>query len=187
MRNLTVNKVHLVLSGLLFATTLLIQQSVHATPFGQGVYGANNPFGSQTSLAMALDGDVSISLTPSGPNFAGTGTSKVTVTSNDAVGYYLYASAPAGTAMTLAGGGDTIPASTNSSPAALAVNSWGYNTNGSSNYVGMLTTPTIIKNASGPYTSGDATHVTYGALTDAVKSAGSYSVGIVYTVVAQQD
>jgi hypothetical protein len=82
------------------------------------------------------------------------------------------------------GGSDTILASGNSSPASLSTNTWGYNTTGSTtNFVGMTTSPIEIKTASGPYTTGDTTTITYGALTDITKSAGNYTVHVVYTAV----
>ncbi len=166
----------------------MMQQPAHATPFGQGVFGANNAFGSQTSLSMALGGNVSMALTSGGSTFSGSGSNTVTVTTNDAVGYDLYAYCPGSNTMTLTGGGDTIPASNNSTATTLATNTWGYNTTGSTtNFLGMLTSPTLIKNASGPYESGDTTTVTYGALTSATKSAGSYTVSVVYTAMPLQD
>lgn len=47
--------------------------AVSASPFGQGVFGADVPFGSLTSLTIALSGDVSIDLLPDGPDFSGSG------------------------------------------------------------------------------------------------------------------
>ncbi len=82
-------------------------------------------------------------------------------------------------------GTDTIPASGNTSAGPLAVNSWGYNTDGSSNFVGILSTPTLIKDANGPYKNGDDTTITYGALTNITKSSGQYTVGVVYTAAAK--
>ena len=49
----------------------------------------------------------------------------------------------------------------------------------------MSTTPKLIKNASGPYKNGDDTTVTYGAITSITKSAGAYTVSVVYTAVAK--
>lgn len=179
-----VSRIHLSLVLLLLFCSFALQQSAFATPFGQGVFGANTPFGSQTSLSLSLSGDVNISLTPSGGTFVGNASGTVTVTSNDAVGYVLYVYSPTSTTMSRVGGGDSIPASGNGSPSSLSTNTWGYNTSGSTtNFVGMLTTPTIIKDADGPYTSGDGTTVTYGVLTDSHKTSGSYSVGVVYTAV----
>lgn len=184
MRYFRVRGSHFTLGLLVLLCLLLIQQPAGASPFGQGEFGADVPFGSDTSMSIALGDDVAFTMTPSGGNFTGSGSHTLTVTSTDVVGYKLYVHSPDGT--DLVNGSETIPASSNGSPGTLAVNSWGFNTTGStSNFVGMLTTPTQIKDTTGPSTSGDDTTVTYGALVDAVKGAGSYSVSVVYTIVAE--
>jgi hypothetical protein len=159
--------------------------SVGASPFGQGVFGADVPFGSATSLSIALGGNVSLNLAPSGNNFTGSGAHTVTVTSTDVVGYKLYAYSPGSTTMTFAG--ENIPASSNTAPGSLAVNTWGFNTDGSTSYLGMKTSPTLIKDTTGPSKSGDNTTVKYAVLTDITKGAGSYTVAVVYTAVAEND
>jgi hypothetical protein len=164
---------------------LSIAPQVSASPFGQGVFGANVPFGSGTSLAIALGGNVSLNLVPSGGNFSGSGSHTITVTSTDVVGYNLYIYSPGSTNMTNPSG--NIPTSANGSPAPLSVNSWGYNTDGSGNYVGMTTTPALLKSATGPFTAGDNTTVKYGVLTDITTGAGSYSVNVTYTAVAMSE
>lgn len=164
----------------------MYQQQSYASPFGQGVFGEDVPFGGGTTLSITLGGNVSLSLTPSGGTVSGSGSHTVTVTSTDVIGYKLYAYVPGSTAMT--SGADTIPASGNSSPAPLSTNTWGYNVTGSTtNFIGMLSIPSLIKDASGPFKNGDDTTVTYGALTDVTKAAGSYSVGVVYTAVAENE
>ena len=180
---LRISKIHFALTALTFVSCFLLQQPASASPFGRGTFSADVPFGSETSLSINLGGNVAVNLTPSGGNFSGTGSHTLTVTTTDVVGYRLYVSSPSGT--TMANGSETIAASGNSVASSLAVNSWGYNTDASSNFVGMLTTPKLIKDATGPYKSGDNTTVTYGVFTDAVKGAGSYTVGVVYTAVAK--
>lgn len=168
-----------VLSGLIFPAL-----PAHASPFGQGVFGADVPFGSATSISINLGGDVPLSLTPSGGNFNGTGSHVVTVTSTDVVGYYLYAHTTGTTDMT--NGTATIPASSNVTETNLSVGSWGYNTSGSStNFLGMNATNVLLKDVSGPYKNGDPTTVTYGALTSNTQAAGSYTVAVTYTAVAK--
>lgn len=159
--------------------------SVLASPFGQGTFGAQVPFGSVTSLSIALGGNVSLNLTPSGQNFSATGSHTITVTSTDVAGYNLYAYSSGSTAMT--NGSSTIPASGNGSAAPLALNTWGYNTDGSSNFMGMTTTPALIKSTTGPFESGDNTTVTYGVLTSIITGAGNYNVSVVYTAVAKSE
>lgn len=155
-----------------------------ASPFGWGVFGADVPFGSATSLSISLGGDVSISLSPNGSNFEGSSSNTVTVTSTDVVGYYLYAHTTGNSDMT--NGSATIAASSNSSAGALSVGTWGYNTTGSTtNFLGMGSTSSLLKDAAGPYKNGDVTTVTYGALVSATQEAGSYSVPITYTAVAK--
>lgn len=164
---------------------LSIVPSVAASPFGEGVFGAQVPFGSATSLSIALGGNVSMTLTPSGSDFTGTGSNTVTVTSTDPVGYGLYMYASSGTAMS--SGSATIPASSNTTEGSLAVNSWGYNTDASGSYIGITSTPALIKSGTGPFETGDATTVTYGVLTDITVPENSYSVHVTYTVVALND
>lgn len=164
---------------------LSIAPNVAASPFGEGVFGAHVPFGSVTSLAISLGGNASLNLAPNGSNFVGSGSHTITVTSTDVVGYSLYIYAAGST--TMSGSGSTIAASSNGSAAPLAVNTWGYNTNGSSNYLGLTTTPTLLKTANGPYENGDNTTVTYGVLTDVTKPEGNYTVTVTYTAVAQTD
>lgn len=185
IRRFTVGNVHLTLAALLLVACLLMQQPAYASPFGQGVYSADVPFGADTSMSITLGGDVSLNLTSVGSNFVGSASNTVTVTSTDVIGYRLYVYSPNSATMVADSGSDTIPTSGNTSPGTLAVDTWGYNTDGSSNYLGMPTTPALIKDADGPHKTGDDTTVTYGALTDITKSAGNYTVGVVYTAVAK--
>lgn len=169
--------------GVVVLTIAMLQGTVGASPFGQGVFGADVPFGSVTSLSIDLGSNVSIPLSPSGNLFTGTGSHTVTVTSTDVVGYKLYVHSLNGT--DLSDGTTNIPASGNGSAAPLATNSWGYNTTGStSDFIGMKTYSVPIKETTGPFKNGDATTVTYGAKTDITKPATSYQVSIVYTAVA---
>jgi len=183
MMKFTVNKLHLGATFVLLIGCLLLQHSASASPFGQGEFGADVPFGSHTSLSLSFDGDIAFTLTPVGNEFSGQGSHTVTVTSTDVVGYRLYLLAPSGTEMS--NGTETIPASNNSTPASLSVNTWGYNTDGSSNYVGIKTTPTLLKDANGPHTNGDNTDVYYGVYVDGTKPASDYNAEVVYTVTAK--
>jgi hypothetical protein len=187
MKMFVVKKIRTTLAILILACSIAMQQPAVATPFGQGDFG-DSTFGSLTSLSMSFSGDVTMALAPNGGNFEGNGSHTVTITTNDANGYRLYLYSLNSGNLTIAGGGSTIAASGNSSPSTLAVNTWGYNTTGSTtNFQGMLTTPTEIKVTSEPYTSGDNTTVTYGAKTDITKPAGTYTGNVVYTAVARFD
>lgn len=172
-----------VLSSLFILTGLLGMTSVFASPYGVGKYGANVPYGSETSLAIGTSGNVTIQVTPTESGTLATAANTVTVTSTDVVGYKLYIRSLSSTNMV--NGASTIPASGNGSPASLAVNTWGYNTDGSNNFVGSTLSDTLIKNATGPYSSGDNTSVTYGVKLDNSKSAGNYTTTVVYTAVPQ--
>lgn len=164
--------------------SLILSFTSSASPFGQGVFGADVPFGSQTSIAVSLGTAPSMTLSTDGPNtFSGSATQNLTVTSTDVVGYRLYARTEGGTAMT--NGSETIPASSNISAAPLAINTWGYNTDGSANYLGLTGTHQLVKDADGPYKNGDTTNITYGARANITKGAGTYQVNVIYTVVAE--
>lgn len=170
------------LTGLVVAS--LSSVPGYASPFGQGVFGADVPFGSLTSLAINLGGDVSLSLNPDAGNLRGSGSHTITVTSNDVVGYQLFARSNGSSDMSNGDGG-IIPASNNGSPAALGINTWGYNLDASNNYKGMTTTPSLLKDTSGPAKNGDNTTVTYGAFTDNTQASGAYTTSVIYTVVAE--
>lgn len=170
--------------GLAVLGLLSLPAPAEASPFGWGVFGADVPFGSATSLSISLGGDVSVSLSPNGSNFEGTGSNTVTVTSTDVVGYYLYAHTTGSSSMT--NGSATIAASGNSSAAPLATGTWGFNTAGSTtNFLGMGQTSSLLKDAAGPYKNGDTTTVTYGVLAGPTQAAGNYSVPVTYTAVAK--
>jgi hypothetical protein len=155
-----------------------------ASPFGQGVFGADVPFGSATSLSISLGGDVTFNLTLGGSTLSGNGSHTLTVTSTDVVGYSLYLHALGSTSMSDSSA--SIPASGNTSDAPLAANTWGYNTTGSStNFTGITASSALIKNATGPFESGDTTTITYGILANVAQAAGTYSASVVYTAVAQ--
>ena len=154
-----------------------------ASPFGQGIFGADVPFGSATSMSIALGGNVSLPLTSNGSNFVGSGSHSVTVTSTDVVGYRLYVNATSATNMV--NGSATITASANGTASPLTASTWGYNTTGSTtNFLGLPVGGALLKNASGPFKNGDTTTITYGALTSLTQPAGTYTIAITYTTVA---
>lgn len=172
-----------IFSVLALLCLVFLSQPTQAQPFGVGLFGANVPFGSQTSLTISTSGNITIPVSPSDSGTLATGSGTVTVTSTDVVGYKLYIRSL--TSTNLANGGATIPASANGSPAALAVDTWGYNTDGSSNYVGLTLSDVLIRTGTGPYTSGDLTTVKYGIKVDNAKPAGNYSSTVIYTAVPQ--
>ena len=173
--------------AVLVAAMLVVTSSysAYASPFGQGVFSADVPFGSDTSMSISLGGNVQLTTTDDGGGtFSGNGAHTVTVTSTDVVGYRLYVYAPASTALT--NGSESIPASSNTVLGSLATNTWGYNTTGSTtNFVGVTNEPVTIKDATGPHKTGDATTVTYGVKVSSTKGAGDYTTNVVYTAVGK--
>lgn len=159
--------------------------SVIAQPYGQGTYDANVPYGNETSLSIATNGNVTIPVTPTSAGVSANGSSTVTVTSTDVQGYELYVRALSSTNLT--NFSSTLPASANGVPAALAMNTWGYNTDASSNFVGMLLTDTLIRSTTGPVGAGQNTTVTYGIRIDLSKAAGNYTTTVMYTAVPKTD
>lgn len=179
-----VSKRHVGVVAALLVLSLFGQVGVSAQPFGVGLFGEDVPFGSETSLAIGLSNQVNMTLASNGMEFRGTGSHTVTVTSLDVVGYDLYVHAPNGTAMQK--GANSIAASANLTPAALAVNTWGYNTTGSTTqFVGMTGIQALIRSGTGPFTTGDSVTMTYGAYANTTKSSGTYSVDVTYTVVGR--
>jgi len=85
----------------------------------------------------------------------------------------------------MASGTSTIPTSSNSVAGALSVNTWGFNTDGSTNFIGMSLADSLIHSLVGPATAGDTTSITYGVKVDNAKQSGNYQVSILYTAVPQ--
>lgn len=167
------------------ASFLLTVPPVFASPYGAGKYDASVPYGGQTSLTISA-ANVLIAAVPSSGGTLSTSTNTVTVSSTDVTGYKLYVNALGSTSLTSVAG--SIPASSNVTGAALSTDTWGYNTDASTNFLGMTTAAALIKTFVGPAapgTGGDATTVTYGVKLDLTKPAGSYSTTILYTAVPQ--
>lgn len=162
---------------------LAIPYVSYAAPYGIGVYDSNVPYGSQTALSIATDGNINIPITPTTSGVLATGSSTITVTSTDVHGYKLYVRALNNTNMNNLG--TLLPASANVAPAALAIDTWGYNTDASSNFAGLTLTDTLIRSITIPAPGGDATTVTYGINLDMAKPAGNYVTTVIYTAVPQ--
>lgn len=154
-----------------------------AQPYGKGLYNEDVPYGDETSLSIATSGDISVPITPTSDGVLATGSSTITVTSTDVKGYKLYIRALTNTYMDNYGA--QLPASANGTLAELAINTWGYNTNASTNFVGIGITDTLIHSVTTPKSSGDITTVTYGIKLDLAKPAGNYTASVIYTAVPQ--
>lgn len=168
----------------LIVSTTTLKLKCSAQPYGKGLYGITR-YGNQTSLSISTNGDVSIPITPTTDGVLATGSSNVTVTSTDVMGYKLYLRTLNSTNMDNLG--TPLPTSANATPLPLAVNTWGYNTNASANFIGASLTDAIIKSVSTPMSSGDTTTITYGLKIDMAKPAGNYTTTVVYTAVPQTD
>lgn len=168
----------------LSANFLISMTPVFAAPYGVGLYDANVPYGGQTSLTISTDGNVTVPITLSNNGTLSTATSAVTVTSTDVVGYKLYIRALTSSNLSTVNL-NTIPASANVTPAALAADTWGYNTDASTNFLGMKTTDALIRSLTGPASTGDVTTVTYGLNLDYKTVPGTYTTNIIYTAVPQ--
>lgn len=165
--------------------SLAITEVSYAQPYGKGVYGANVPYGSQTSLSISTNGNVNIPITPTSTGVSASGSSQVTVSSTDVMGYKLYIRALNSTNMDNLG--TPLPASANGSPAPLAINTWGYNTDASSNFTGISLSDVLIHSKTGPISGGEATNVTFGIKLDLAKPAGNFVASVIYTAVPQTD
>lgn len=163
--------------------SLILGNVAEAAPYGAGVYNADVPYGGQTQLTISTSGAVALAVIPSDSGVTTTASGTVTVVSTDVVGYKLYIRSAGSTDMN--SGAATIPTSANGTPGTLAMNTWGYNLNASSDFVGMTTSDILIRSANQPYTSGDVTTVTYGVKLNYTKPAGSYTTSIIYTAVPQ--
>jgi hypothetical protein len=170
---------------IIFVATIAFASVSYAQPYGKGVYGANVPYGSQTSLSISTNGNVNIPVTPTSTGVSASGSSQVTVSSTDVMGYKLYIRALNSTSMDNLG--TPLPASANGSPAPLAMDTWGYNTDASSNFTGINLSDVLIHSKTGPISGGEITTVTYGMKLDLAKPAGNFVASVIYTAVPQTD
>jgi hypothetical protein len=181
-----VNTFLIKISLIFIAVFSFILTPVSAAPYGAGNYGIDVPYGTETSITISAS-SVSLTAVPSGSGNLTTANSVVTVNSTDVVGFKLYISAIGSANLVTGSPVSTITASSNlpGSPAALATNTWGYNTNASANFVGLTTSNVEIKDFLGPARLGEDTTVTYGVMLDFAKRAGSYSATVLYTATPQ--
>lgn len=177
-----VHTISLLFLFVILGVGVLVSVPAFASPYGVGKYGADVPYGKDTSITISAS-NVVVSAAPGASGQLSTATAPVTVYSTDVTGYKLYVNALSSTDLTSTGG--TIPASGNVSAAPLVVNTWGYNTDATTNFLGMTTSMALIKNLVGPSRLGDTTTVTYGIYVDNNTQAGSYTTTVLYTAVPQ--
>ncbi|MFY9228024.1 MAG: hypothetical protein WAO28_01715 [Candidatus Microsaccharimonas sp.] len=176
----------IILSGItISAIAILGNIPVSASPYGVGLYNADVPYGGETQISLATNGSINIPITPTDNGTLGSGSGTVTVTSTDVVGYRLYIRALSSTNLTKVGGSAVLGASSNVTSLPLATNTWGYNLDASTNFIGPTATDQLLRTRTGPFKSGDVTTVTYGVKVDNTKPAGSYQTTVMYTAIPQ--
>ena len=141
-----------------------------------------------TTLSIASDGKVSISVMPDGTGVLATGVDHVKVSSNDSAGYTLYIrDKDATTDLTSLTTADVIAAGsgTSSSPAALGTNTWGWRTAaiGPNLFVGVTTGDDPVRVSTTNAASNEITEVTYGVNVTTATDNGTYTDVVVYTAV----
>ncbi len=114
------------------------------------------------------------------PNNSATGTSIVTVYTNNASGYTLNVKdSDSTTALTKVGGTDTIPALATAGTAGTP--GWSIGGGDLENAIAVSDTDQLVKTVQTKTTSGDATTMTYTVSTAADQATGVYTDTIIYT------
>lgn len=135
-------------------------------------------------ISVTSNGTVPISVTPTGSGAEATGTDTVTVNSNNPTGYNLTLNDSDATLTMVGSNGGTLAATsgTYAAPAALDMNSWGYNLDASANYTGVsATAQNIASTTAVSGAGGDDVSVTYGVKVDTSVPAGTYTDAVTYT------
>lgn len=183
--NISMKKFTITFMLIIILTMIFLPLSCVAQPYGKGLYDEDVPYGTQTSLSIAVNGNVGIPIIPTDSGVLADGSSTITVTSTDVKGYKLYIRALSDT--NLNNSGAVLPASSNGLPAPLSINTWGYNTDASDNYLGITLSDSLIKSVTSPVKNGDITNVKYGIYMNLSKPAGNYTTTVIYTAVPQTD
>lgn len=154
---------------------------------------------------FTTSGTVNADVTPAAGGAQTIASDTVTVSTNDPSGYTLTL-AETGASSSLVSGGNTIPASsgTQSSPVAMAANTWGYRVDGIGGFGAGPTSsqssaaisgtikfaavppsgsPNTIKTTSG-VASNDTTSVWYGVAANTSQPFGTYTNSVTYTATA---
>jgi hypothetical protein len=171
-----------------------------------GASTANTTISSTISPVLSLfttNGTVNVNVTPTSGGAQTIASDTVTISTNDSSGYTLQLAEPA-SVTTLTSGSNTIPASTGTqtTPAVMAVNTWGYRVDslggfgaGPTNSQNSAAISGTIKFAGVPIssspntlvtTSGTATNATttvwYGVAANTSQPSGTYTNTVTYTV-----
>lgn len=199
--NLTIRRTLLPTAAIMaFLALVAVPISVEAATTTTTV---SSSIGSTISL-LSSAGTVSIDATPSASGVQTTASDTVTVSTNNTSGYTLQI-AETGASTALVSGGNSIPATpgTQTTPAALTANTWGYRVDGTGGF--GATTTTAISNApigsityaavpvtASPNTikttastaSNDTTTVWYSVAVNTSTPSGTYTNSVTYTATA---
>lgn len=154
-----------------------------------------------STISISTSGTVVLAVTPTASGSATSASDTVSVSTNNATGYYLQlASSSAQT--TLTNGGNTIAGSSGSqaSPTTLATNTWGYRVDGTGGFgAGPTSAESNVTSLAGSWAgipasgspntlkttattaTADTTTVWYGVKVDTTKPNGTYSNTVTYT------
>ncbi len=154
---------------------------------------------------LTTNGTVNVNVTPTASGAQTIASDTVTVSTSDTSGYTLTLAETSGSS-NLVSGSDTIPPSSGSqgAPIAMAVNTWGYRVDsiggfgagptsgqnsaaisGTIKFAAVPATgsPNTIKTTSGT-ASNDTTTVWYGVAADTTQPSGTYTNSVTYTATA---
>lgn len=183
-------------ANLVKVAVVAVVGAVALAPIGASAITANSTISSAVApvISMTTSGTVNLNVTPTSGGAQVTGTDSVNVITNNSAGYKLSLnSSDATTALTNASA-DTIAAATAvpATPAALAVNTWGwrvdgvagFGTTGTDTWAGVTTTAYDIKTTTTETAgTGEATSVQYAVKVDLSKPSGTYTDVVTYTAV----
>jgi hypothetical protein len=158
----------------------------------------------QKVISVSSAGPVNLSITPAAGGSVTSGSDTITVGTNGAAGYTLtFADSDATTSLTNGGNNITAGSGSQTTPANLANNTWGYRVDGVGGFTGTTTaessasgagafqwagvpatgSPNTIKTTASMSVS-DTTKIWYAARVDQTIPSGSYSDTVTYTATA---
>ena len=194
MKNLRLAAVPIVMVLLLFGTSAAVSALTASTTISSVI--------SPVISLFTTNGTVNVNVVPTGSGAQTLASDTATVSTNDSAGYTLQL-AETGAGSTLVSGGNTIPASsgTQTTPAVMAVNTWGYRVDGLGGFgagptssqsstaisgsikfaaVPATGSPNTLKTTSG-VASSDTTTVWYGVAANTSQASGTYTNSVTYT------
>ena len=189
---------------ILFIISMVAPHISSAAPYGSGLYGACT-YNTCDAISITTSGTVSLPVTPTNSGVYTTVSDTVTVGTDNSSGYTLsFKNSDTNTSLVNANGTITASNGTQASPAALALNTWGYRVDGLASFGNG---PTSAQNSAGSSsftfagvpannlsahtlktTSTDAnpaetTTVWFGVRIDDTIAAGTYTDQVTYTAV----